>query len=164
MHHILKNTILSTHWFLSLYLFVYTYCSISIIKINKFTSLYILETSLVKSGGTLPVFINKNTPPMEGNITGGDEVFPRPAGGGAVGHSWRFCRTMFAKPTHCRTHATIVALPGSNPDFGTKIKRPYRAFDFCGGVWFYREQPYTNSIFTGNLQGFFHYKTLVFFI
>ena len=40
---------------------------------------------------------------------------------------------MFAKPTHCRTHATIVALPGSNPDFGTKIKRPYRAFDFCGG-------------------------------
>ena len=40
---------------------------------------------------------------------------------------------MFAKPTHCRTHATVVALSGSNPDFGTKIKRPIWAFDFCGG-------------------------------
>lgn len=40
---------------------------------------------------------------------------------------------MFAKPTHCRTHATVVALPGSNPYFGTKIKRPIWAFDFSGG-------------------------------
>ena len=87
MHHILKNTILSTHWFLSLYLFIYIYCSISIIKINKFTLLHILVTLWCEGGGTLPVFINKNTPPMEGNISGGDEVFPRPADGGAVGHS-----------------------------------------------------------------------------
>ena len=71
MHHILKNTILSTHWFLSLYLFIYIYCSISIIKINKFTSLHILGTLWWEGGGTLPVFINKNTPPMEGNISGG---------------------------------------------------------------------------------------------
>ena len=85
MHHILKNTILSTHWFLSLYLFIYIYCSISIIKINKFTSLYILVTLWWESGGTLPVFINKNTPPMEGNISGGVEVFPRPAGAGLWG-------------------------------------------------------------------------------
>ena len=40
---------------------------------------------------------------------------------------------MFAKPTHCRTHATVVALSGSNPDFNTKIKRPIWAFDFSGG-------------------------------
>ena len=68
MHHILKNTILSTHWFLSLYLFIYIYCSISIIKINKFTSLYILGTLWWEGGGTLPVFIYKNTPPMGGGI------------------------------------------------------------------------------------------------
>jgi len=59
---------------------------------------------------------------------------------------------MFAKPTHCRTHATIVALPGSNPDFGTKIKRPYRAFDFCGGVRHFYGHLHTTS---GNLQGNF---------
>ena len=51
MHHILKNTILSTHWFLSLYLFIYIYCSISIIKINKFTSLHILVTLWWEGGG-----------------------------------------------------------------------------------------------------------------
>lgn len=59
---------------------------------------------------------------------------------------------MFAKPTHCRIHATIVALPGSNPDFGTKIKRPYRAFDFCGGVRYFYGLLHTTS---GNLQGKF---------
>lgn len=59
---------------------------------------------------------------------------------------------MFAKPTHCRTHATIVALSGSNPDFGTKIKRPQGAFDFCGGVRHFYGHLYTTS---GNLQGKF---------
>ena len=87
MHHILKNTILSTHWFLSLYLLIYIYCSISIIKINKFTSLYILVTLWWESGWNLP----KNKAPTDFVgvliIPGGDEVFPRPADGGAVGHS-----------------------------------------------------------------------------
>ena len=41
---------------------------------------------------------------------------------------------MFAKPTHCRTHATIVALPGSNPDFVTIIKIPQLGdFYYRGG-------------------------------
>jgi len=35
------------------------------------TSLYILVTLWWEGGGPLPVFINKNTPPMEGNIPGG---------------------------------------------------------------------------------------------
>ena len=61
MHHILKNTILSTHWFLSLYLFIYIYCSISIIKINKFTSLHILVTLWGESGWNPP----KNKDPTD---------------------------------------------------------------------------------------------------
>ena len=51
------------------------------------TSLYILVTSFVKSGGS----VTKNKVPTDviGGliIPGGDEVFHRTAGGEAVGHS-----------------------------------------------------------------------------
>jgi hypothetical protein len=52
---------------------------------NKWRYTLVISSAKIAGNGT-----KKNTPcNYHGmfNITGGDEVFPRPAGGGAVGHS-----------------------------------------------------------------------------
>ena len=60
----------------------------------------------------------------------------------------------------------VVLLTGicDTPVFAKKPTEIVGVLIISGGVRFYHDQPHTNSNFTGNLQGFVHYKTLVFFI
>lgn len=50
---------------------------------------HLKQKSYIANALTAPRHQHKNKTPTTGRliISGGDEVFPRPAGGGAVGHS-----------------------------------------------------------------------------